>query len=122
MGNGLNEFAYTGAWLHGNGYETDPGGDAYCSVPGDRVEMRFAGRKLRFTGCKDKQQGMAEVWIDGQEPTLIDFYSPDRAHTMLWESPELAPGEHTFHLVVSQKKNPQSRYFWVSLAKVEIIS
>lgn len=58
VGNGLNEFAYTGAWLHGSGYETDPGGDAYCSVPGDRVEMRFAGRKLRFTGCKDQQQ----VW------------------------------------------------------------
>jgi methyl-accepting chemotaxis protein len=120
IGSGLNEFAYTGAWLHGNGYETDPGGDAYCSVPGDKVELRFVGRKLRFTGCKDKQQGMAEVWVDGHEPTLIDFYSPDRAHTMLWESPDLSPGEHTFHLVVSPKKNPQSRYFWVSLAKVEI--
>ena len=121
IGSGINEFAYTGAWLHGNGYETDPGGDAYCSVPGDQVEMRFVGRKLRFTGCKDQQQGMAEVWIDSQEPALIDFYSPDRAHAVLWESPELSPGEHTFHLVVSQKKNPQSRYFWVSVAKVEII-
>ena len=39
----------------------------------------------------------------------------------MWECPELSPGEHTFHLVVSRKKNPQSRYFWVSVAKVEII-
>jgi methyl-accepting chemotaxis protein len=121
LGSGLNEFEYSGAWLFGNGYETDPGGDAYSSVPGDEVRLRFVGTKLRFTGCKDKQQGMADVWIDGQAPTLIDFYSPARAHTMMWESPELSTGEHTFHLRVSQKKNPESRYFWVSVAKVEIV-
>jgi methyl-accepting chemotaxis protein len=121
LGTGLREFDYTGAWLHGNGYETDPGGDAYSSVAGDEVRLRFVGTRLRFTGCKDKQQGMAEVWVDHGEPALIDFYSPDRAHTMLWESAELATGEHTFHLRVSQKKNPSSRYFWVSVAKVEIV-
>ena len=120
-GKELNEFEYTGSWLHGSGYETDPGGDAYSSIPGDALRLKFVGRRLRFHGCKDKQQGMAEVWVDDHKPYLIDFYASDRLHQLLWESPELPPGEHTFHLVVSSKKNPQSRYFWNSVAKVEIV-
>ena len=108
LGSDLNQFNFSGAWLHGSGYETDPGGDAYSSMPGDSLELRFVGRRLRFHGCKDKQQGMADVWIDDQEPDLIDFYSPDRAHQLMWESPELSPGEHTFHLRVSTKKNAKS--------------
>jgi methyl-accepting chemotaxis protein len=123
VGTGLNEFDYNGAWLHGSGYETDIGGDAYSSVAGDEVRIRFNGRQLRFFGSVDKQQGMAEVCVDNQPPELVDFYSPTRvAHTLLWTSPELPPGEHTFRLVVSPKKNPQSRYFWASVAKVEIVS
>lgn len=121
LGSDLNQFQYTGAWLHGSGYETDPGGDAYSSIPGDEVQLRFIGRQLRFHGCKDRQQGMADVWIDDQAPTLIDFYAPDRLHQLMWESQELSPGEHTFHLTVSLKKNVESRYFWNSVAKVEIV-
>lgn len=121
-GTGLNEFDYHGSWLHGSGYETDAGGDAYSSVPGDSVSLRFIGRKIRFYGSLDAQQGMAEVWVDDQPRQLVDFYSPTRrAHSLVWESPDLPPGEHTFHLVVSPKKNPQSRYFWASVAKVEIV-
>jgi len=86
------------------------------------VRLRFNGKQIRFFGSVDKQQGMAEVSVDNQRADLVDFYSPTRAaHTLLWTSPELPPGEHTFRLVVSPKKNPQSRYFWASVAKVEIV-
>jgi methyl-accepting chemotaxis protein len=121
IGAGLSEFQYSGSWLHGSGYETDPGGDAYSCVPGDSLCMRFVGTRLRLHGCKDQQQGIAEVWVDNQAPTIIDFYAPSRGHALMWESPELPLGEHTFHLTVSQKKNPESRYFWTSVAKVEIV-
>lgn len=49
---------------------------------------------------------MAEGWVDRDEPTLIGLYSPQRGRTVMWESPQLLPGEHTFHLRVSQKPNP----------------
>jgi hypothetical protein len=121
-GAGLNEFEYAGSWLHGEGYETDVGGDAYSSMPGDSVKLRFNGKQLRFFASVDKQQGMAEVSLDNGKPDLIDFYSPTRAaHTLVWTSPELSPGEHTFKLVVSTKKNPKSRYFWNSVAKAEVV-
>jgi methyl-accepting chemotaxis protein len=122
VGAGLNEFDYVGAWLHGSGYQTDIGGDAYSSVAGDEVRLRFNGKQIRFFGSVDKQQGMAEVSVDNQPADLVDFHSPTRAaHTLLWSSPELPPGEHIFRLVVSPRKNPQSRYFWASVAKVEIV-
>ena len=120
-GTGLNEFQYTGSWLHGLGYDTDPCGDAYSNVAGDSVTLRFRGRRIRFYGFQDQQQGMADVWVDGAEPDLVDIYAPVRGRAMLWESPELPAGEHTFHLRVSPKKNAQSRYFWCSVAMVEIV-
>jgi methyl-accepting chemotaxis protein len=119
-GDGLLEFQYFGSWLHGSGYETDPGGDAYSCVPGDEITIRFVGRRLKFYGYKDKQQGIAEIWIDSTTHTLIDFYSADRSQSMMWESEQLTDGEHVLHVVVSPTKNRESRYFWVSLAKVEI--
>jgi methyl-accepting chemotaxis protein len=121
VGTGLQQFTYSGSWLHGDGYVTDAGGDSYSCIADDSATMRFVGRGLRFHGCKDQQQGISEVWIDDDAPTAIDFYSPRRGHTLMWESPELTPGEHTFHLRVTENKNRESRYFWASIAKVEIV-
>ncbi|BEP14756.1 hypothetical protein acdb102_30670 [Acidothermaceae bacterium B102] len=120
IGTGLAELTYTGSWLHGEGYVTDVGGDAYSCVPGDLVTMRFSGTRLRLFGYRDQQQGMAEVSVDGATPDLVDFYSAVRAHTMVWDSGDLAPGEHQLSVSVSTRKNLDSRYFWVSIANVEI--
>ena len=120
MGTGLAEFAYTGSWLHGDGYVTDVGGDAYSCVPGDLVTMRFRGSRLRLYGYRDQQQGMAEVKVDDGSPALVDFYSAVRAHSMVWDSGDLGAGEHVLSVTVSAKKSLESRYFWVSVANVEI--
>jgi methyl-accepting chemotaxis protein len=121
VGTGLQQLSYSGSWLHGDGYESDPGGDAYSCMAGDTLAVRFVGRRLRFHGCQDQQQGISEVWVDGDAPQAIDFYAAKRGHTLMWESAELPPGEHTFHLRVSENKNRESRYFWASVAKVEIV-
>jgi methyl-accepting chemotaxis protein len=121
LGSGLLQFDFSGSWLHGDGYETDAGGDAYSCMAGDTVTLRFVGRRLRFHGCRDQQQGISEVWVDHDQPTPIDFYSPQRGHTLMWESDELPPGEHTFTLRVTENKNRESRYFWASVAKVEVV-
>jgi methyl-accepting chemotaxis protein len=121
LGAGLNEFAFEGSWLHGDGYETDPCGDAYSCDAGDSVALRFSGRRVRLYGFRDKQQGISEVRVDDSAVVLVDFYSPVRAMTCVYESPELAPGEHTLRLRVSENKNRESRYFWASVAMVEIV-
>ena len=120
LGSDQLQWNYAGAWLHGDGYEGDASGDSYSSVTGDAISIRFTGTKLRFVGTYDQQQGMAEVWLDDQSPVLVDFYSDHRGQRVLWESPDLSPGEHTWHLKVAGKKHPDSRYFWVAVAWVEI--
>ncbi len=120
LGTGLGEWSYDGSWVHGAGYESDASGDSYSSVTGDTIALRFTGTKLRFIGTHDQQQGMAEVWIDDKPPFLVDFYADHRGQRVLWESPDLLPGEHTWHLRVAGKKHPESRYFWVAVAAVEI--
>ena len=120
-GPGLEEFTYTGTWLHGDGLEGDPGGDAYSSRPGDAVLLRFVGRQIRFWAYQAQGQGIAEMWVDGLPHAMVDLYSEDRGRRMLWESPELPVGEHTFNLRVSDQKNLASRYFWISLAMVDVV-
>jgi hypothetical protein len=120
LGTGLNEWSYQGSWLHAAGQEDDSIGASSSSVTGDEIAVRFTGRKLRFTGTQDEQHGMAEVWIDDNPPTVVDFYSDERGQRVLWESPHLSPGEHTWHLRVTGGKHAQSRYFWVAAAWVEI--
>ena len=117
----IGEFTYSGAWLHGNGLEGDPGGDAYSCQAGDSVSMRFVGRQIRFWAFQAAGQGIAEVWIDGQPRVSVDLYSADRGRRMVWESDELSPGEHTLHVEVSDRKNPAASYFWISVAMVDIV-
>jgi hypothetical protein len=83
--------------------------------------VRFAGRRVRLYGFRDKQQGISEVRVDGGAPVLVDFYSAVRGLACVFDSDELEPGEHTLALRVSENKNRESRYFWASVAKVEIL-
>ncbi len=121
LGQGLHEFAFEGSWLHGDGYETDPCGDAYSCSAGDSVSVRFAGRRARLYGFRDKQQGISEVRIDGGDPVPVDFYSAVRGLACVFDSGDLDAREHTLHLRVTENKNRESRYFWASVAKVEIL-
>ena len=120
LGTDLFQWNYEGSWLHGDGYDGDESGDSYSSVTDDYVSVRFTGTNLRFFGTKDQQQGMAEVWVDDAQPVLADFYSTERGQAVLFDSGQLLSGEHTFHLKVVGKKHPDSRYFWVATARVEI--
>jgi methyl-accepting chemotaxis protein len=117
----LNQFTYSGSWLHGDGLAGDPGGDAYSCRTGDSVSMRFVGSRFRFYAFQAQGQGIAEIWLDGQPPVDVDLYSVDRGRRLLWESDDLSAGEHTFHLRVAGRKHPDARYFWISVAMVEIV-
>jgi hypothetical protein len=120
-GSDVEQFTYTGSWLHGDGLAGDPGGDAYSCRTGDSVTMRFVGRRFRLFAFQAQGQGVAEVWVDGQPPVDVDLYSVDRGRRMVWESDELSDGEHTFHLRVAGRKHVDARYFWISVAMVEIV-
>ena len=122
LGTDLLQFNYQGSWLHGDGFENEANGDSYSSVTGDSGTLRFVGTRVRLYGTQDQQQGVSSVWVDDQPAIEADFYSPTRGPAMLWESPELPAGEHTFHFTVAGKKNADSRYFWIAVAWVEVLA
>ena len=121
MGTGLNEFNYQGRWEHGAGNVEADGSDSYCSIPGDSITFRFVGTRFRYYGVGAQNHGMAEVTVDDLPFTLVDEYAPHRVPGMLlYTSPILPRGEHTFTLVVNSQTNPKSKYYWVTCDYVEI--
>lgn len=122
-GTELHEFTYLGDWAHSADNEVYGAGSAFCSMPEDSLSLSFTGRRLRYFATTDAHHGMAAVSIDGGPEVIVDNYSSARqGGVMLWESPQLSPDTHTFCLRVLNQKHPESRYFWATLERVEIVS
>jgi methyl-accepting chemotaxis protein len=120
-GSGLFEFAYSGEWIHGEGDVATGETDSYSISSHDSVRMRFKGSRIRFFGNCDAHHGMILLSVDGGAPAVVDQYSVERVkHVLLWESEPLDRTEHVLELTVADDKNPLSRFFWVTVDRVEI--
>jgi O-glycosyl hydrolase len=128
QGSGLNQFNYQGsAWQHcTNGCWNDSSGlyngtTSWDGTANDAVTMQFNGTRLRLFAVKDTNEGIGLVSIDHGPAREVDFYAAKRAgNQLLWESPQLPAGTHTFQLVVSGRKNPLSSANLIAPDRVEI--
>jgi len=121
VGKGLFQFDYSGYWLHAEGDIASGATDTYSISTGDRMRMRFTGSRIRFFGNCEAHHGMIWLSVDGGSPTLVDEYAVGRVeHAMLWDSGPLARGEHVLEAEVADEKNPLSRFFWVTIDRVEV--
>lgn len=121
IGSGINQLEYHGRWEHAVGNVEADGSDSFSSIPGDAVQMRFAGTRVRVFGVGAQNHGTAEVSVDDGPVSVIDQYAEERRPgTLCWESPMLSRGEHTLSLRVTGKANPRSKYYWVTVDYVEI--
>ena len=123
-GSGIDQFNYVGnGWTHcascaPGAYDSS---NSWDNTIGDYVTISFEGTQIKFYGVKDTKHGIGAVSIDGGTATDIDFYSPVReGDQLMWTSPVLTPGEHTFKLAVTGEKNPNSTDTWVVPDRVEI--
>jgi methyl-accepting chemotaxis protein len=122
QGTGLNQFNYQGKWGHATANVEADGTNSHSSMPGDTATIRFVGTRVRFYGVAAANHGMATVSVDDGPESVIDQYAENRVHgVMNWESPVLPRGEHTLKLTVLGDSNPQSRYVWINVDKVEIV-
>ena len=119
-GSGPFQFEYTGYWIHGDGDIATGGTDTYSISAGDRVRMRFTGSRIRYFANCDANHGMLWISVDGGERSLVDQYTPQRVeHALQWDSGPLARGEHVWEAEVADEKNPLSRFFWLTIDRVE---
>lgn len=122
-GTGSNQFNYSGAWhsCTNCGADLYAGTNSWHNVAGDFVTVAFTGTQLRFYGVRDPGHGVGAVSIDGGAETMIDFYNATRqGNVLLWTSPALATGAHTFRLRVTGTANPSASATWVVPDRVDI--
>jgi hypothetical protein len=71
--------------------------NSWDSTPGDYVTVLFTGTQIDFYGVLEPLNGVGAVSVDGGAETNVDFYTAnDRGNQLLWSSPVLAFGMHTF--------------------------
>lgn len=121
-GSGVNQIDYTGEWRHSAANVETGGSNSYTSMPGDTAVVRFVGTRVRLIMVLDVNQAYHEVWVDNTAPSRANGYSALRKiGVKTYESPVLPYGSHTLHVKNTGEKCAESRYFWMSLDRVEVI-
>ncbi|MEU9887534.1 glycoside hydrolase family 2 TIM barrel-domain containing protein [Sphaerisporangium sp. NPDC051011] len=124
-GTGTNQFNYRGAWQSctGCGAELYAGTNSWDNVAGDDVTVTFVGTQIRLYGVRDTVHGRGAVSIDGGAETQVDFYNATRqGDVLLWTSPVLPSGTHTFRLRVTGTASPGATNSFVVPDRVDITS
>jgi hypothetical protein len=130
QGTGLNQFHYVVGkdWGHttnfcqGNPCEYN-NGNSWDSTSNDYATLAFTGVQIKFYGVLDPNHGIGAISMDGGSETLIDYYAASRAgDQLMWTSPMLPQGTHTFKLRVTGTKNPSSSGTIVTVDRVDILS
>jgi hypothetical protein len=106
---------YTGSW---RSYNRDTYGGSFHSTEdeGQKVDLRFTGKKIRIIGYTQRQGGDCKIYIDGDEKGIISFYSPTKvSHQILYESEFLGEGEHHLQLVTIGEAFPDAFAVWRDL-------
>lgn len=95
----------------------------YGRWTGTRIEARFSGTKIAWTGPKQPGYGKADVYIDGVKQATVDCYAPSASKTLsttLWESKTLSPGTHTLSIRLTGAKNASSSGYVVVVDKLTV--
>ncbi|MFT7465122.1 MAG: photosystem II stability/assembly factor-like uncharacterized protein, partial [Pseudohongiellaceae bacterium] len=77
--------------------------------PGDAVEYSFVGDSIRWYAPLSPDQGMAQIYLDGDAVELVDLYGPEAEGTAVrFEKVYETLGAHTIRVENSGLANPQA--------------
>ena len=131
VGTGFNQFNYVGSgWKYYVGRSCSGTPDcayddsnSWDNVAGDDVTFTFTGVQIKFYGVLDTLHGIGAISLDGGSETMINYYSAKRlGDQLMWTSPMLPAGTHTFKLRVTGTKDPSSTQYFVTVDRVDILS
>ncbi len=70
------------------------------------VEVKFNGTSVQFYSRTGSGVGIFDIYIDGKKEATIDGYAATaKSNVVVFEKKGLTPGEHTFKVVNTGKKN-----------------
>jgi mannan endo-1,4-beta-mannosidase len=129
-GTGTNQFNYIGSgWNHCT--NCNEGGSAifynssqsWLTVTNSSATIAFNGKQIKYYAVKSTDVGIVAVSIDGGAETMVDLYgSPKTGNVLVWTSPTLTSGNHTFKIRDTGTKNGSSSGATITLDRVDIIN
>jgi hypothetical protein len=131
QGTSVNQFNYVGSsWRHCTGGCNGTGGDCYNgswtldSTAGDYMTVSFTGIQIQFYAVTGTYGGIGAISLDGGRETMVNFYSVSLlGDQLMWTSPMLPTGSHTFKLrVTGTKGDPSSKDSEVGIDRVDILT
>jgi len=100
-----DEIQYSGAWTHGRYPQAANGTLSYSNSAESSAQLSFQGTEITWVYARAWNRGIASVKIDGVARGDVDQYGPK----IIWQSrttfPDLAPGNHTFEVTVTGRKD-----------------
>ncbi len=130
-GTDLNQWNYVGAnWRScTNCNETNPTVTFYDASQHwdprstDTATITFSGTQIKFYGATASWHGIGAISIDGGAETNVDFYSANKTgDVLLWTSPVLAKGVHTFKMRITGTHDTASTGIMIVIDRVVIVS
>ena len=130
QGSGQTRWTYTGTgWQHcTNCNETNPtviysnASQSWTSTINDTATLTFTGTQIQCYAVTAPWHGIGAVSIDGGTETNVDFYSTTKTgEVLLWTSPILPSGTHTFKLRVTGTQNPSSTGTTIAVDGMDIL-
>jgi transcriptional regulator with XRE-family HTH domain len=126
-GTGTNQFNYAGGWVHCTGgcngccYD---GTWSWDNTAGDYMTVSFTGTQIKFYVVVGPYGGIGAISVDGRSETMVNCYSTEAiGKQLMWTSPMLPTGAHTFKLrVTGTKGDPSSNDSEVGIDRVDILS
>src|SRR5262249_45013123 len=116
---------YVGSWLTAllsNIPNTYDGTVSYTDTTNDTATINFTGTQIRYYALTNYNRGIAAVSIDGGAETNVDLYSPTAAGDVLvYTSPVVPPGNHTFKVRNTGTHNPSSSGTRVAIDRFDSI-
>lgn len=99
------------------------GGEYFSQNPGDTLTVKFSGTRLGWHTSKENNLGIAAVSIDDGEETEIDLWTyctVPQYQRLVFDSGSLQPGQHTFKVRLTGKKNEKSTGLGIFHDRVEV--
>jgi hypothetical protein len=127
QGTGMNQIHYSGSgWSHVTGTVIPNAFDGTVSIDGttnDFATITFTGTQIKFYTGERNNRGIAAVSIDGGAETNLDLYSAtDAGDVLVYTSPVLTAGTHTFKVRVTGTHDANSSGTIACIDRFDIIS
>jgi len=122
-GPSINQWNFVGTgWNHGYQGDCYSQSNSWDRTADEVVTIAFIGAQIAFYGRTNDGHGICALSVDGGTESRVDFYAtPADCEDLLWTSPMLPYGNHTFKLRVTGEMNPASTDAWCVVDKVIIL-